>query len=241
MKKLLFILILLGYNHISNAQCTVEATNFGNNTNAFYEVVGDINVTLNTNNTVTVDLASNFSTGSGPDIRLYLINSNGATTSQIQNSKIEDLEHIVLGLVGCTQCNPVIPANGAKSFTASIPSNVNIEDFDKVFFYCLQFDAFWDFGNIIPFSTSNCSVLSTNDKTFLNFSISPNPTKNTIKITSPQNESALIEIHNVLGKKVFQETSVLNTTLNISHLKAGIYIISINTNGRTSSKKLIIN
>ena len=62
MKKISILLLLLfGFTQQVFSQCTTSATAFGNNTAIpMYNVQGTVQVVLNTNNTVTVNLISNF-------------------------------------------------------------------------------------------------------------------------------------------------------------------------------------
>ena len=73
MKKSIFLLfITFGLVQFTYAQCTVNTSGFGNNTNVpMYNVQGSVEVVLNSNNTVTVNLKSNFSTAAGPDVRFF--------------------------------------------------------------------------------------------------------------------------------------------------------------------------
>ena len=84
MKHIQLCLFLFLTYQFSFSQCTTNATNFGNSTDVDYEVFGDVSVTLNTNNTVSLDLGSNFITAAGPDVRAYLVNSNGLTDSELK-------------------------------------------------------------------------------------------------------------------------------------------------------------
>jgi len=68
MKKITLLLICLFTAIIVEAQCTQTANSFGNNTVPGYDVRGNVDVVLNPNNTVTVNLGSNFSTAFGPDV-----------------------------------------------------------------------------------------------------------------------------------------------------------------------------
>lgn len=72
--------------------------------------------------------------------------------------------------------------------------------------------------------------------------IYPNPvdTKNTIlNITSNTSSTKYVRVFTVLGKQVLA-ASVTGTTLNVSALKKGIYIITITENNMSTSKKLIL-
>ena len=244
MKKLLLSFILLFNSLLAIAQCTTDANNFGNNTTTGYGISGDVNIVLNTNNTVTLNLGSNFSTANGPDIRAYLVNSNGLNDTQLQNSLIEDLINIELGLVGCGfgLCSPAISASGAKSFTIAIPNGQDIRDYDKIFFYCLNFNQFWDFGSFTPFTDANCSVLSVNENaTQSSFKVSPNPATNYINIQNSKQEIVSINVYNVLGKEVLKinESKLSNIKLNLSSLKSGIYLLKTTSNSSTHITRFI--
>jgi hypothetical protein len=55
----LFLFIVLGFSNTINAQCSRTATGFGNNTGTpMYNVTGGVEVVLNSNNTITLNLAS---------------------------------------------------------------------------------------------------------------------------------------------------------------------------------------
>ncbi|GAA3636364.1 T9SS type A sorting domain-containing protein [Flavivirga jejuensis] len=233
-KSLLFLTLLITYQ-TSISQCERAANSFGNNTmNSSYNISGDVTVTLNTNDTVTLDLESNFSTATGPDVRAYLIDSKGASDNTIRNSSVSDYpanDIIEFGLI--------TKFNGVSSFTVSIPVSVNILEFDKVYFNCFANDVLWDFGSYTPFTSENCT-LSLEDNSFSNISISPNPANNLIRISSPTNELAQIRIFNTLGSIVYQKETQLNQDMDVSNLKSGIYILSATSDRKNISKKLVI-
>jgi len=226
---LLFFLITTG----NAQQCTEPVTNFGNNLNVpNYNISGDVEVIYDdSNQTVTLILASNYSTANGPDVRAYLVNSNGASTNDLRNSRISDLEHIEFGL---TQ------PSGADSFTIAAPSN--IEDFDTIFFYCFNFNAFWDLGYYTAFTPANCSVLSIDEALFnQNITIFPNPAYEKLEIRNDLNTAISISIYNVLGKEVqFKKaTSIKNQTISLSNLNSGVYLVEIKSDQQKILKKLI--
>jgi hypothetical protein len=73
------------------------------------------------------------------------------------------------------------------------------------------------------------------------FSIYPNPVSNgVVKISSQSTGTMTATIFDVLGKQVLS-ANIINATLNVSKLKAGVYILSVNQNGMSSTKKLVIN
>ncbi|WP_310556973.1 DM13 domain-containing protein [Flavobacterium sp.] len=211
-----------------NAQCTVLATNFGNNaTTLSYNITGNVNVVLNANNTVTLNLMPNFMTAAGPDVRAYLIAPGSVSDAMISNSNISAFPNrIMFGIVSSS----TIPEDGEKTFTVAIPSGQNISNYTRVLFYCQQFNAFWDFGRIIPFTTGNCSVLGTDSFEQYNFKMYPNPAYDNLNIDfKNETQPELIRVYNALGSVVLDKKNFLtsNEKINISQLKNGIYFVEI--------------
>ena len=231
--KTLLLTAFLSFTFLQiNAQCSENASNFGNNTSTpSYNVSGDISVTLNTNNTIIINFASNYSTASGPDVRLYLIKSEGKSIAELKSLNPENVENISFGLVGFS---------GAQNYTQSIPNGVDISEYDTVFFFCLQFTAFWDVGTFTPFSSTNCSVLSTVALPVDKIEFYPNPAKDKIQISNIGGVSAEIRIFNALGKQVLHQPKITKKTIDISSFHKGIYIVKISVDGKSKTKKLVI-
>ena len=241
MKRLTFLLLFTFCSVNFYSQCTENAFSFGNNTsNPTYNVSGDISVTLNADNTITLDIGSNFTTEDGPDVRVYLVKSNGMSDAMIRSTKIAQLENIPLGMVACTDCVPEIPAAGAKSFTVDIPENTDITEFDKVFFYCLAFNAFWDVGSFNAFTNQSCEVLSTSENEFVNVAIYPNPATSIIELNNIDVLHAEIHIFDVHGKSVFTQVNQNNSVIDVSNFTSGTYFLRIYQNQQVLSKKLIV-
>lgn len=81
---------------------------------------------------------------------------------------------------------------------------------------------------------------STEDLNTLEISIFPNPVSNgivTIKTTS--NETVTASAFDILGKQVITQT-LTNNTLNVSNLESGVYILKLDQNGASTTKKLVI-
>ena len=73
-----------------------------------------------------------------------------------------------------------------------------------------------------------------------NFNVYPNPVSNGIvTIKSANNSPMTVTVFDVLGKKVLN-SNVSNNTLNVSALKSGVYILNINQNNTSITKKLVI-
>lgn len=68
----------------------------------------------------------------------------------------------------------------------------------------------------------------------------PNPVSNgKVYITSKNDSDKEVTIFDILGKKVLQ-TMLSSRELNISNLTPGVYIIKINENDATATRKLIV-
>ncbi|QOD60390.1 DM13 domain-containing protein [Polaribacter haliotis] len=216
----------------SYGQCSEIVSGFGNNPDDnSYNVTGDVSLTLNTNNTITLNLASNFSTASGPDVRAFLVESGGKSDAVLAQTLIADLNHFEIGL---TQ------PNGAQTYTIAIPDGKDITKFDKIFFYCLQYNHFWDLGTFNNFTSSSCSILSVNNFDIQKIKVYPNPAKNEIRIGNMKANTAEIRIFNVLGKKVFYQQKNTGKALDVSYLQPGVYMVKISVENASKTQKLVI-
>jgi hypothetical protein len=75
------------------------------------------------------------------------------------------------------------------------------------------------------------------------FSIAPNPANSQIEVVynSKYKESITITICNLAGTVVYKKNGESNesNTININHLKSGVYIVSIHSTERTQRKKIV--
>ena len=79
-----------------------------------------------------------------------------------------------------------------------------------------------------------------NDFNASNFNIYPNPASgNVINIQTSITGEKLVTVYDVLGKQVIN-TTITDSELNISSLKAGVYMVSVTQNKATVTKKLVV-
>jgi Secretion system C-terminal sorting domain/Electron transfer DM13 len=238
MKIFTFLLLFtFGLSQFAYTQCTTSTTGFGNNTSVpMYNVQGTVQVVLNTNNTVTVNLMSNFATAAGPDVRIFLVDRGTLTNAQLKvTSNFLNRPRIEMGLS---------PASGMASFTKTIPVGMNISDFETVYFYCQAFSQFWDYGSFTPFTTTNCALLGTSNFENNTLQLYPNPATDELNFQLEDvNTDYKIAIYNTLGSLLYESTNqVSNSTnsINISHLNSGIYLVQItDSENRIYQKRLI--
>lgn len=93
------------------------------------------------------------------------------------------------------------------------------------------------YASDVDFSTLSVNNVTANATAF---SLYPNPTTSGfVNIKTASTEAINVSVYNVLGKQVIN-TTLNNTPLNVSSLNAGVYIVNINQNGNTTTKKLVI-
>ena len=72
------------------------------------------------------------------------------------------------------------------------------------------------------------------------FSMYPNPLKgNTLNFTSTANGSKSVQIFDVVGKEVVKTTTT-NNVVNVANLNAGVYIVKVTEEGKTATRKLVV-
>jgi hypothetical protein len=68
----------------------------------------------------------------------------------------------------------------------------------------------------------------------------PNPLSgNTLYLTSSANAAMSVQIFDLLGKEVLKAT-VVNNSVNVAKLTAGVYVVKITEEGKTATRKLVI-
>ncbi|PZW43828.1 putative secreted protein (Por secretion system target) [Mesonia algae] len=97
---------------------------------------------------------------------------------------------------------------------------------------------FNDEGQIFP--TNVDANLSASSNTLTNVSIYPNPSNTgLVTIETASNEAAAVEVYNLLGKQVISQT-LTNSTLNVANLSSGVYLVKVSVEGKSATKKLVI-
>jgi len=83
-------------------------------------------------------------------------------------------------------------------------------------------------------------VLSVKQNSIAGLNVYPNPvTDGNLYITSNSSEAKTVSVYDILGKQVLN-AKTLNNAVNVSNLKGGAYIVKITEDGKTDTRKLII-
>lgn len=89
-------------------------------------------------------------------------------------------------------------------------------------------------------TTPNFTLSSSSFNAIDGLTMYPNPLKgDTLYLTSNANAAMSVQIYDVLGKEVVN-SKVMNNTVNISGLNAGVYIVKVTEEGKTATRKLVI-
>lgn len=83
------------------------------------------------------------------------------------------------------------------------------------------------------------------ENTFENFTISPNPTSGVILVKLSTSEDVILDLFDIRGRKCFNNTyqnsnSIFYQEVNISQLEKGMYLLNVTSEGKTATKKVII-
>ena len=99
------------------------------------------------------------------------------------------------------------------------------------------------YGYGVPdFETAFAAVLNIDKQNFIDeISVYPNPMNATftLKVNTNDLSKLSIQIFNVIGKKVYQESSLKSKTINVSKLNSGIYILKIMNETEQKTIKLV--
>jgi hypothetical protein len=84
-------------------------------------------------------------------------------------------------------------------------------------------------------------TLSINDVKKNGFSIYPNPSKSKLNINFAQNSNAAkVEAYDILGKRIYAKILTdIRTSINVSNWKPGIYLIKVNDDSGTQTKRFV--
>lgn len=95
-------------------------------------------------------------------------------------------------------------------------------------------------ANNWAYVTASPLVLSVKQNSIAGLNVYPNPvTDGNLYITSNSSNAKTVAVYDILGKQVLN-AKTSNNTVNVSNLKGGAYIVRITEDGKTDTRKLII-
>lgn len=136
-----------------------------------------------------------------------------------------------------------VAANGAASGLLSVDVGL-VESGATPAGYSLEYDEGTTAWIVSPDDTPGDfvqgNILSNDDPEAYGFAIYPNPVVGgKVTITTTKNAAKQVTIYDVLGKPVLTQT-LADKVLDVSSLQAGVYIIKITEDKKTTTRKLVI-
>jgi len=101
-------------------------------------------------------------------------------------------------------------------------------------------------GAIIDnFVITGTPVLKNQQNNFQIFEVTPNPTNGIISVTLNTSDAVKIDLYDIRGRTCFTEdyknsNSTFNQEINLGQLEKGIYLLTVTSEGKTATKKVII-
>ena len=87
---------------------------------------------------------------------------------------------------------------------------------------------------------NDCTLSTPSQNGIEGFSMYPNPLKgNTLNFSSNANAAKSVQIFDVLGKEVVR-ANTMNNAVNVANLNAGVYIVKVTEEGKTATRKLVV-
>jgi hypothetical protein len=95
-------------------------------------------------------------------------------------------------------------------------------------------------AQVVARSLADVNLSSSSFDNINGLTMYPNPVSgNTLYLTSTANAAMSVQIFDLLGKEVLKAT-VVNNAVNVSGLNAGVYMVKVTEEGKTASRKLVI-
>ncbi len=141
--------------------------------------------------------------------------------------------------------NPVV---GSPEPAATITDTHAATDLNNVSYFFLRQDSATETPAVqideLRIGTAWADVVpvtaSLTDNNINGLTMYPNPVSgDTLNFTSTANAAMSVQIFDLLGKEVLK-SNVVNNTVNVAKLTAGVYVVKITEEGKTATRKLVI-
>lgn len=241
-QKLLFLAVfLIASFQLINAQCSRGGTfdSTGNPNTSTYPIAGDANITVGNDGKLTVNFENNFASVQGFQLQVFLSTTQSLNTSNPSTFiRVDQNGDLVCDAHGSFErSHNEEDMTGAITFSADL-TGVELNDYQYIILQCVEFGVPWGFVNLGAQSTG--CALSVNDNELSNVAIYPNPSNGNMTLKAPTSTEAQITVFSILGKQVYKSSQSLNSEMDLTDLKTGVYLIRIEAEGKQTTKRLII-
>jgi hypothetical protein len=249
MKKITLIAMLMIFS-FANAQFTSGEVELTSNTN------NNMNVTIETTTTdVTLTLM-------GPDTKWFAVGFGGITMASVSDVFVYDGTGN-FDKVGHDQADPTddtnqdwtIISNNVDGIYRTIQATRPLSTSDANDYTFINdtsnIDVIWAYGNSLTLgyhgarywtTITRTAVANINKEKQIQFAMYPNPAKTNLNIVLPSNlENAQVEMYDILGKRILhKDLQEAFNTLDVTNIKAGIYLVKIIGEGNTFGVKQFV-
>ena len=241
MKKYTLIALLLAFS-FANAQFTTDEVALTTNTN------NNMNLTIETSDSeVTITL-------SGPDNKWFAVGFGVLSSNTLNMADVSDV-FLYDGTgnfdkVGHDHVAPTDDANQDwtiisntvdgiyRTIHASRPLNTGTDNDYTFINDASDIDVIWAYGSSLTLNghvarfqetLTRTAVADIDKQQQIKFAMYPNPAKTNLNIVLPSNlENSKVEVYDILGKIVLKKDLQASfNTLDVSDIKAGIYLVKI--------------
>lgn len=200
--------------------------------------ISDVNVSVNVTHERFSDVEIQIENPQGTVVRLF--NKNCASTNSTLAMQFDDSG----SALDCNKTTEqiVLPVDLLSAFNGQSPAGTwTLRVRDAVT---------GRFGTVNSASINICGqtyTLGTPDFENIDFILSPNPNKGsfTIQFDSKSNDGVKVFVHDILGKKVyentFESTSNFNQNIQLQNVSVGIYLVTVIDGDRRTVKKIVVN
>ena len=241
-KQLLFltIIFMVSFQFI-NAQCTRGGTfdSTGNPNTGTYPISGSANITVGSDGILRVNFENDFVSVQGFQLQVFLSTQQSLNMSSPSTFLRVDQD----GDLVCDPHSSFERSHNEEAMTGAITfsedlTGVSLNDYQYIILQCVEFNVPWGFVNLGA-QSSGCSF-SVNENSLKDVALYPNPSNGNVTLQAQVSEIAQISVYNILGNRVYQKAQSLNSEMNLSNLKTGIYLVKIEAEGKQTTKRLII-
>lgn len=96
-------------------------------------------------------------------------------------------------------------------------------------------------GILVHATCDDCAWVGVEETAQKNISVRPNPATDVFTVVLAENTPAQVQLFNIVGQMVFnQTTSEATAKVDVSDLKAGIYMLRVSQNGQTYTSKVVV-
>jgi hypothetical protein len=95
------------------------------------------------------------------------------------------------------------------------------------------------------FVITGTQALANQQNNFETFAISPNPTNGIVTVKLTTSEDVKVDLYDISGRKCFTNeyknvSTTFNQEINLGQLEKGVYLLTVTSEGKTQTKKVMV-